>query len=58
VRDRDFEAKIPGIERPWIVDDVVVMMRPKTVEAGPRFESTLDNLPEAEVKIVFDNSMS
>lgn len=38
MRDRDFQAKILGIERPWIVDDVVVTMQPKTVETHVSYE--------------------
>jgi transposase len=38
VRDREFQAKILGIERPWIVDDVVVTMQPKTVETHVNYQ--------------------
>jgi transposase len=38
VKDRDFQAKILGIERPWLVDDVVVTMQPKTVETHVSYD--------------------
>ncbi len=38
MRDREFQAKILGIERPWIVDDVIVTMQPKTVETHVSYE--------------------
>jgi transposase len=38
MRDRDFQAKILGIEHPWIVDDVVVTMQPKTIETHVRYD--------------------
>jgi hypothetical protein len=38
MRDREFQAKILGIERPWVVDDVVVTMQPKTVETHVSYD--------------------
>lgn len=38
MRDREFQAKILGIERPWVVDDVVVSMDPKSVETRITYE--------------------
>lgn len=38
MRDREFQAKILGIERPWAVDDVIVAMQPKTVETSVIYE--------------------
>jgi len=40
VRDREFQAKILGIESPWIVDDVVVTTQPKTVETHVSYEGS------------------
>jgi transposase len=38
MKDRDFQAKILGIERPWFVDDVVVTMQPKSVETHVSYD--------------------
>lgn len=38
MKDREFQAKILGIERPWFVDDVVVAMQPKMVETHVGYE--------------------
>lgn len=38
MKDREFQAKILGIERPWFVDDVVVTMQPKTVETHVSYD--------------------
>ncbi len=38
MRDREFQAKILGIESPWLVDDVIVTMQPKTVETHVSYE--------------------
>jgi transposase len=54
VRDRDFQAKILGIERPWIVDDVVVVMQPKTVEPHVSYEGPSFKKRHKYVTIVTD----
>ena len=38
MRDREFQAKILGIEEPWAVADVVVTISPKTVETHIRHD--------------------
>lgn len=38
MRDREFQAKILGIDRPWVVADVVVSMQPKSIEMHVRYD--------------------